>query len=310
MTDKKDQIVKLSPQQNLLKKMYPAIIKSLPQHKDPQRFVGIILTVLNKNPKLMKCTLPSLMGSIMLSSILGLELGSHLGQCFIVPYDNKGRGLEAQFQIGYKGYPILLKDSLVYAHCVYEGEKWGYQYGLNKDIFHKPDPECIKKGKVEAAYAVIKNKNGFTDFLVIHADELEKFRKLSKSDAWKNWDGEMYRKAPLKRLSKTAPLSAEDKRLISVDETTKYYKPDMDPQHLLDMPDETDWTNGVLIEPERERPPLNTKGKKKAAEKIDSNKDPSQTQDAEIKSDSKAKVSKKTDAQGDLFDGEINAPDS
>jgi recombination protein RecT len=184
------------------------------------------------------------MGGIMLSSILGLELGSHLGQAYLVPYNNKGT-LEAQFQIGYKGYPILLTNSLIYSHVVREGEKFHYQYGLNKDLVHVPNPDT--KAKIIAAYAVIKNTNGFSDFLVMHREELDKVRNASKandSPAWKNWESEMYRKTPMMRLCKTAPLSAEEKKRVMQDETTKRFKPDMNPDHVLDLPDETDWTGG------------------------------------------------------------------
>lgn len=320
MEEKKDQIVKLTPQKSILKEMYPAIKKALPPHKDPARFVSIILTVLNKEPKLMACTRGSLMGGIMLSSILGLEMGDHLGQCYLLPFNNtktingrKEKVLEAQFVIGYKGYPVLIKDGIVYAHCAYEGERFDPVYGLNKDLIHKPNAECIAKGKIIAAYAVIKLSNGFVDFLVMYKDELDKVRNVSKasdSPAWKNWPGEMHRKAPLMRLCKTAPLSAEDKKKVSQDQTTKYFKPDMSPDHILDLPDETNWMNGALVEPERERPPKIEKGKGKAEKKetggkIDPSKDPSQSQEAEtVTTDTEKKESKKADGQGDLFEGE------
>jgi len=248
-------IKKFETPNDLLKDMMPAIKRALPQHKDPQRFATIILTVLNKNPKLMECTTGSLMGAIMLTSVLGLELGDHLGQAYIIPYKTKGVIL-AQFQIGYRGYPTLLTNSIIYAHNVYDGEKFHYQYGLNKDLVHIPDPKC-SKNKIIASYAVIKNTNGFADFLVMHREELDKVKNVSKateSPAWKNWEGEMYRKIPLKRLCKTAPLSAEDKKKVMQDETTKIFTPGMKAEHVLDLPDETDWTNNQGSKYDKEPP--------------------------------------------------------
>ena len=79
--------------------MGPAIAEALPKSKgmDAERLSRITLTTLRTNPKLLECSVESLLGAVLQSAQLGLE-PSLMGQCHFIPY--KG---QVSFQIGYKG---------------------------------------------------------------------------------------------------------------------------------------------------------------------------------------------------------------
>ena len=75
--------------QRLFENYKPLIAQVLPQHLKVERVIGIMVSTLSKNPKLAECTLPSVIGGVITSSILGLELNTPLQQCFLIPYNSK-----------------------------------------------------------------------------------------------------------------------------------------------------------------------------------------------------------------------------
>src|SRR5690606_29938873 len=100
-----------------LEKMKPQLAMALPKHITPDRMARIALTTIRTNPKLLECSVPSLLGAVMQAAQLGLEPGI-LGHCYIVPY-----GREATFIIGYRGMIDLARRSgnikSTRARCVY-----------------------------------------------------------------------------------------------------------------------------------------------------------------------------------------------
>ncbi|KHF30137.1 recombination and repair protein RecT [Anoxybacillus sp. BCO1] len=65
-----------SPAQTIaayLKKMGPEIEKALPKHMDADRMARIALTTIRTNPKLLECSVPSLLGAVMQAAQLGLS---------------------------------------------------------------------------------------------------------------------------------------------------------------------------------------------------------------------------------------------
>ena len=106
---------------------------ALPKHVNSERFVRIAITTIRQNPKLAKCSQESLLGALMVSAQLGLEPGT-LGQCYLIPFENKKAGtVECQFQIGYKGLIELLRRSGqlsdIYSYTVYENDDFNIEYG-------------------------------------------------------------------------------------------------------------------------------------------------------------------------------------
>lgn len=214
--------------QSYLKAMLPAISEALPKSKgmDAERLARITLTTLKTNPKLLECSIESLLGCVLTSAQLGLE-PSVLGQCYFIPY--KGT---ASFQIGYKGLIDLVcrKGEVVsiVAQEVREGDQFYYEYGRNETLKHIPAPNN-QRGEIEYFYAYANLKNGGFTFQVMHISDVEKIRdehsisyKFDKNNSiWGKHFVSMGLKSVIKRLIKYLPLSTETQSAVANDETVR-----------------------------------------------------------------------------------------
>jgi len=84
--------------------------------------------------------------------------------------------------------------------------------------------------------------------------DVEKIRKASRSSdkgPWVDWEEEMWRKCPIRRLSKYLPLSAEDRRMVERDDELTDFEVQKhaaiqnigDATALLGAPEETSLTS-------------------------------------------------------------------
>ena len=198
---------------------------ALPKHINSERFVRIAITTIRQNPKLAKCNQESLLGALMVSAQLGLEPGT-LGQCYLIPFENKKAGtVECQFQIGYKGLIELLRRSGqlsdIYSYTVYENDDFNIEYGLSRTLTHKPNFD--ERGEIKGFYAVAILKDGTKAFEYMTKEEIvkheEKYRKGSyKNDVWNKNFEEMAQKTVVKKLLKWLPVSVEFLDMINKDE--------------------------------------------------------------------------------------------
>lgn len=189
---------------------------ALPKHINTDRFVRIAITTIRQNPKLAQCSQESLLGALMVSAQLGLEPGT-LGQCYLIPFENKKLGkVECQFQIGYKGLIELLRRSGqlsdIYSYVVYKNDDFEITYGLSRDLKHKPN--FSDRGEIIGFYAVAILKDGAKAFEYMTKEEIikheEKYRKGSyKNDVWNKNFEEMSQKTVVKKLLKWLPISVE-----------------------------------------------------------------------------------------------------
>lgn len=198
---------------------------ALPKHINTDRFVRIAITTIRQNPKLAQCSQESLLGALMVSAQLGLEPGT-LGQCYLIPFENKRMGtVECQFQIGYKGLIELLRRSGqlsdIYSYTVYENDDFNIEYGLSRTLTHKPNFD--ERGEIKGFYAVAILKDGAKAFEYMTKDEVvkheEKYRKGSyKNDVWNKNFEEMAQKTVVKKMLKWLPVSVEFLDMINKDE--------------------------------------------------------------------------------------------
>lgn len=80
-------------------------INSVVGGKNGTRFMSSIVSAVQATPALQECTNSSILSAALLGEALNLSPSPQLGQVYLVPYDNKNKGVkEAQFQLGYKGY--------------------------------------------------------------------------------------------------------------------------------------------------------------------------------------------------------------
>lgn len=212
---------KMTTIRDLLKRSEGQIRAALPKFLTVERMTRIFLTTIQKTPKLLECDQKSLIGAFMQSASLGLECDGILGQAYIIPYGNK-----ANFQIGYKGLLALARRSneitSFNAQVVYEKDLFEFEYGLHEKLKHVP---CMtgERGKLKAAYAVARFKDGGYAFDVMFGSDIEKVRKSSKAQStkdspWNTWEEEMWRKTVAKRLTKYLPQAIETQRASQIDE--------------------------------------------------------------------------------------------
>src|SRR6185436_9064446 len=114
--------------------------KVLGSEKMLSRFLRLATSTINQTPRLKDCSQESIVGALLKSAQLNLEPNTILGECYLIPRQNKGKW-EANFEVGYKGLMKLAYRSgdikLIQAYEVHEGDKFDVDYGENK-VVHKP----------------------------------------------------------------------------------------------------------------------------------------------------------------------------
>lgn len=171
----------------------------------PDAIERFILAEMADNDRLRACTPESVYIAFIACAVTGLEPGPLKGECYLVPYKNKGV-MEATFQRGYKGViKMALRSRFVKSlrsNVVYEGDFFEVDDGSANRIIHKLN--FGSRGKdIIAAYAIAKLTNGEEVHEVMDRDDLDAVRKAgSDSPAWKDWPDQMMRKAPIHRLGK------------------------------------------------------------------------------------------------------------
>ncbi|MFJ7700031.1 recombination protein RecT [Lysinibacillus fusiformis] len=232
----------------LLKKMGPEIQRALPKHMDADRIARIALTAVRTTPKLLECDQISFVAALMQSAQLGVEPNTGLGQAYLIPYGGK-----VQFQLGYKGLIDLAVRSgqykAIYAHEVYEEDKFSFAYGLHKDLVHVPSTN--PEGEPIGYYAVYHLKNGGYDFVYWTREHIDKHAKTFSQAVQKGWTSPwktnydaMAKKTVLKEVLKYAPKSIELQKVVEADETIKT-------EVSEDMSDVIDVTDYSVIEEEQ-----------------------------------------------------------
>jgi len=208
---------------------------ALPKHITVDRIARIAQTTIRKNPKLALCTINSVMGAIMESAQLGLELNTPLGLAYLIPYEKKGI-MEAQFQIGYKGVIELAYRAKIFACItafeVYKNDHFEYSYGLNAKLEHIPAHD--QEGEAILYYAYYKTKDGGFDYRVWSRKKvLEHAKKYSKSwdvkhndfkfgSAWRDNFDSQAKKTVLLDALKYAPKSVEIAQVLEINDSTRH----------------------------------------------------------------------------------------
>jgi len=204
---------------------------ALPATLDTDRFVRVVMTALRQNPQLQRCSTHSILAGAMTAAQLGLELNTPLGHAYLIPYNDKRRGLEAQFQLGYQGLLDLAWRSgqyrTIFAQKVYEDDAFRYSYGLNPQLKHIPAD--MPKGEPTHYYAVYRLANGGENFVVMsrqaveeHAKRYSQAFRSGKGSPWQTDFDTMALKTVLKMLLKYAPKSVEIAKAFAADETVKH----------------------------------------------------------------------------------------
>jgi recombination protein RecT len=155
-----------------------------------------------------------------------------MGLAFLVP-----RGGKCCLDVSYKGMAATLKTygaiKHIDGHVVYEDDTFEYRPDLGT-LTHIPyiakSEEEQKARKIVGAYARAVLPDSLIVFEFIPAWELEKIKAVSQAASkgfspYNNWEGEMIRKAPIKRLAKKLHVLQNEEQVRamfeSIDELDK-----------------------------------------------------------------------------------------
>lgn len=207
--------------QQFLRSRLPTIKQVAAKHLTPERVFRMVVVNVSKTPALQKCTMESIFRCVVQSVELGLEPGSALGEGYLVPYGN-----QCTFIPGYRGLIALAYRSgqvkSVSSFCVYQGDRFEFELGLNPKIVHVPSvTETPKPEALTFAYTVIQLKDGGMVYDVMSRGQIDAIRARSKaghSGPWVTDYPEMARKTVTRRCLKYAPMSVEMSKALAADE--------------------------------------------------------------------------------------------
>lgn len=194
------------------------IARALPKHITPERMIRVATTALQRTPKLLTCEARSIVAAVVQASEMGLEPNTPLSHGWLIPYWNSNtKRQEAQFQVGYRGLIELARRSgeiaSISAEVVKANDHFEIEWGTDRKLVHRPPVDFNNRGDKLGVYAVVVFKDGTKDFEFMTADQVEAIRKRSKSPdsgPWVTDTEEMWRKTPIRKLSKRLPLSTEN----------------------------------------------------------------------------------------------------
>ena len=143
------------------------------------RFISSIVSAVNSNPQLKECTNDSILSGALLGESLNLSPSPQLGNYYLVPFNDKNRGMVATFQLGYKGYIQLAIRSGQYKKlnvlAIKDGELIKYD-PLEEEIEVEliDDEEKREKAKTIGYYAMFEYTNGFRKTMYWSKSKMEK----------------------------------------------------------------------------------------------------------------------------------------
>lgn len=193
---------------------------ALPPQIPVGKFVRTVITTVQMNPQLLECDRRSLFATAMKAAQDGLLLDGREAAPVVFRTKN---GPMVQYMPMIGGLLKKLRNSgellSIAAYTVHEHDTFDYELGDEERITHKPRLDG-DRGRVIAAYAVAKTKDGGIYREVMSLDEIEKVRNVSRAkDAgpWASWYEEMARKTVLRRLMKRLPSSTDIDQMIEHD---------------------------------------------------------------------------------------------
>ena len=196
--------------------------------KNSATFATSVMQIANSNTMLRTADPTSIFNAACMAATLNLPLQNGLGFAYIVPFkNNKERKVEAQFQIGYKGFIQLAQRSgqfkRLVALPVYKNQllKKDFINGFEFDWEQEPEKDENPIGY----YAYFKLVNDFSaELYMSHDDVVKHAQRYSQTfkkgfGVWHDNFEAMALKTVMKLLlSKQAPLSVEMQQAVLADQ--------------------------------------------------------------------------------------------
>lgn len=185
---------------------------------------GFAMQIIKGNQYLQQCDAQSVFDAIIYSARIGLTLNPAFGLGYLVPRKMKGVW-KCVLDVGYRGWCATLKSygAIIHidAYVVYEDETFTWNPSTG-ELFHVPNfakTEADQKARImHGAYAKAVLPSGINVYEFIPAWELQKIKQVSPAASqgfspYTDWEGEMTRKAPIKRLAKKLLVLQDDERV-------------------------------------------------------------------------------------------------
>lgn len=261
-------------------------INSVIGGKNGDRFISSIVSAVNTNQELQSCTNQSILSAALLGNSLGLSPSPQLGQYYMVPFNDKTKGMVAQFQLGYKGYLQLAMRSGQYKKlnvlAIKNGELVRYD-PLNEEIeVNLIEDDTVRENtETIGYYAMFEYTNGFKKTLYWSKKKMEehalKYSQAYAADkrkgtAWTFWakdfDSMAYKTMLRQLISKWGIMSIDmmtafDKDMAVINQDGSSYYVDNQEDYINEdtvidaVPDDVEEyeadqeeSNGVKGEPE------------------------------------------------------------
>jgi recombination protein RecT len=202
-----------------LAKMEEQFKFALPPHIPPARFTRVVMTAIQNNPKLLKCTRRSLFNACMRAAQDGLLPDGREGA--IVPYGDDGDGGsksdQAQWMPMIYGLRKKVRNSGLLrdwnVQVVQQGDIFDYQLGDRPYINHKPAPSGGRTRPVLFAYSIATYPDGSLSREVMNIDQIKDIQSKSKAKRgpWSDpiFFPEMCRKTVARLHAKQLPQSTD-----------------------------------------------------------------------------------------------------
>lgn len=216
--------------------------------KKTSQFIASVASLVNSNPAIAECEQKTILSSCLVAAALDLPINQNLGFAYIIPYNNRNKGVkEAQFQMGYKGFIQLAMRSgqfkTINVTEVREGEMKGNNRLTGEMEFEWIEGDERFNAPVIGYVAYMRLVNGFEKQLYMTVEELRKHagrysqsykRNSSNMNIWRDDFDVMAKKTVIKQLiTKYAPMKVEMERAVLADQAVMtddgYYYPDNEP---------------------------------------------------------------------------------
>ena len=194
--------------------------------KRAPQFITSISSVVQNNALLQKAEVNSIIMGAAVAASMDLPLNANLGYAALVPFNSKGGGCFAQFQIMTKGWTELFIrtgqcQSLI-NEIVYEGQLVKKNKFTGEYVF---DEDAKKSNKIIGYMAYFRLTNGYekTEFMTVEEVKAhaQRFSQTFRRGAgiWKDSFDAMALKTVLKKLlTKWAPKSIEIQKAALFDQ--------------------------------------------------------------------------------------------
>lgn len=198
------------------------IAQSLPKHFPGDRMMRLCMNELRRQPKLQACDPYSFLGAVITASQMGLEIGSHLGHAYLVPFKQ-----ECSLITGYKGMIDLARRSDrikgVKLEKIIEGDAWHYGIKDSQEVFNwQPGAGDRSDAKlITHFFSHVSFDHGRGETVVMSRAEIDAVRDGRRTKDMSFWGphyAEMGKKTVGRRHFKTLPQSPELQKISEMED--------------------------------------------------------------------------------------------